>query len=90
MGIAIWIEIYGILQSYQQRNTMIRTKAELLLALKGGKKLIGHQRNKPSAPWEYTIDNVVVHGGAVLAAARAKEIVCVYNHWTHSFYRLAK
>ena len=69
---------------------MIRTKAELLLALKGGKKLIGHQRNKPSAPWEYTIGNEVVHGGAVLAADRAKEIVCVYNHWTHSFYRLAK
>ena len=69
---------------------MIRTKAELLLVLKGGKKLIGHMRNKPSAPWEYTIGNEVVHGGAVLAADRSKEIVCVYSHWTHCFYRLAK
>lgn len=69
---------------------MIRTKAELLLALKGGKKLFGHQRNRPSAPWEYTIGNEVVHGGAVLAAERAKEIVCVVYHWNHSAYILSK
>jgi len=69
---------------------MIRTKTELLIALKGGKKLIGHQRSKPSKPWEYTVDNEVVHGGAVLAAGRSKEIVCVHNHWNHCFYRLAK
>ena len=41
---------------------MIRTKEQLVTALGNGKRLNGQAGSRPSAPWNYEVDGVTVHG----------------------------
>lgn len=66
---------------------MIRTKEQLVTALGNGKRLHGQAGSRPSAPWNYEVDGVTVHGNAVQAADKAGLLVCTVRHWNHSTYR---
>lgn len=66
---------------------MIRTKEQLVKALDSGKRLHGQSGTRPSAPWNYEVDGVTVHGNAFRAAEKAGLLTCLVRHWNHSTYR---
>ena len=69
---------------------MIRTKEQLVTALGNGKRLHGQAGTRPSAPWNYEVDGVTVHGNAVQAADKAGLLVCTVRHWNHCEYRVQR
>ena len=69
---------------------MIRTKEQLVTALGNGKRLHGQAGSRPSAPWNYEVDGVTVHGNAVRAADKAGLLVCTVRHWNHCTYRVKR
>lgn len=69
---------------------MIRTKEQLVTALGNGKRLNGQAGSRPSAPWNYEVDGVTVHGNAVQAADKAGLLVCTVRHWNHCAYRVKR
>ena len=66
---------------------MIRTKEQLVAALRNGKRLHGQMGSRPSAPWKYEVDGVTIHGNAVHAADKAGLLACIVRHWNHCTYR---
>jgi hypothetical protein len=78
---------------------MIRSKADLLAVLKYSpdRRLFGNSKNRPSAPWTYTVSigddshtvELVVHGSAVNAAIKTGEIKQVRGSWNYSVHRAA-
>ena len=66
---------------------MFRTKEQLVKALDNGKRLHGQSGSRTSAPWNYEVDGVTVHGNAFRPAEKAGLLTCLVRHWNHSSCR---
>ena len=68
---------------------MIKTRLELIEAMKKGAVLTWHIANKPSDPAIYTVDNCTrVHGNAANSAIKNGDIREIRHTWRHGTYRL--